>query len=203
MMQQKLADTQANLNEMIATRWSPRAFDPNKAVNQHDLLTVLEAARWAPSCFNDQPWRFVVCDKSINPSAWRQALETLVEKNQRWAKNAPVLIITVAMTKFNHNAQPNRWAGYDTGAASLNLCLQATALGLSTHQMGGFDPQKVQEQFKLPDDCQPIAVIALGYQTDIDGLDDEFKEAEAAARSRANLSERFYNGTWGEGINLK
>lgn len=199
-MQNKPAITGVKIHNIIEKRWSPRAFDADKPVSHDDLLALLEAARWAPSCFNDQPWRFVVCDKASNDSGWQNALAVIVEKNRLWAKNAPVLILVVAMENFNHNGQPNRWAMYDTGAASVNLCLQATALGLVVHQMGGFDAEKAREVFNLPDDCKPMAMLAVGYQTDVDVLDDDFKEAELAARSRIALNERFYAGQWGRGI---
>jgi len=104
------------------------------------------------------------------------------------------------MENFNHNGQANRWAMYDTGAASVSLCLQATALGMCVHQMGGFDAEKAREVFNLPGDCRPMAMMAVGYQADVEVLDDDFKEAELAARSRAVLTERFYVGQWGKGI---
>jgi nitroreductase len=104
------------------------------------------------------------------------------------------------MENFNHNGQPNRWAMYDAGAASASLCLQATALGLIVHQMGGFDAEKAREVFNLPGDCKPMAMMAVGYQADVDMLDDDFKEAELTARSRIALNQRFYAGQWGSGI---
>jgi len=199
-MQHKPATTQVKIHDIIEKRWSPRAFDADKSVSHDDLLALLEAARWAPSCFNDQPWRFVVCDKTTDETGWENALTSVVEKNRLWARNAPVLILAVAMENFNHNGQPNRWAMYDTGAASANLCLQATALGLIVHQMGGFDAEKAGEVFNLPADCKPVAMLAVGYQADVDVLDNDFKEAELAARSRMPLNERFYAGQWGKGI---
>jgi nitroreductase len=199
-MQQKPAITRVKLHDIIQARWSPRAFDPDRQVGHDDLLALLEAAHWAPSCFNDQPWRFVVCNKAADETGWRNALSVLAEKNRRWAKNAPVLMLAVAMENFNHNGQPNRWAMYDTGAASVSLCLQATALGMSVHQMGGFDAEQAREVFKLPGDCRPMAMMAVGYQAEADVLDDDFKEAELAARSRAALNERFFAGQWGRGI---
>ncbi len=199
-MQNKPATTSVEIHNLIEKRWSPRAFDPDKLVDHDDLLALLEAARWAPSSSNDQPWRFVVCDKATDESGWQNALAVVVEKNRLWAKNAPVLILAVAMENFNHNGQPNRWAMYDTGAASVSLCLQATALGLVVHQMGGFDAEKAREVFNLPGDCKPMAMLAVGYQADVDVLDDTFKEAELAARSRIALNERFYAGQWGKGI---
>lgn len=199
-MQQKPATTRVKIHDIIQARWSPRAFDPDRKVSHDDLLALLEAARWAPSCFNDQPWRFIVCDKTSDKAGWQHAFSTLVEKNKLWAKNAPVLILSVAMENFNHNGKPNRWAMYDTGAASVSLCLQATAMGLCVHQMGGFDAEKAREVFNLPDDCRPMAMMAIGYQADIDVLDNDFKEAESAVRSRAALTEQFYAGQWGRGI---
>ena len=199
-MQHKPATTEVKIHDIIEKRWSPRAFDSDKCVSHDDLLALLEAARWAPSCFNDQPWRFVVCNKATDETGWENALTSVVEKNRLWARNAPVLILAVAMENFNHNGQPNRWAMYDTGAASANLCLQATALGLIVHQMGGFDAEKAREVFNLPAYCKPMAMLAVGYQADVDVLDNDFKEAELAARSRMPLSERFYAGQWGKGI---
>jgi len=199
-MQQKPATTRVKLHDLIQARWSPRAFDPDRPVSPDDLLALLEAAHWAPSCFNDQPWRFVVCNKAADETGWHNALSVLAEKNRRWAKNAPVLMLAVAMENFNHNGQPNRWAMYDTGAASVSLCLQATALGMSVHQMGGFDAEQAREVFKLPGDCRPMAMMAVGYQAEADVLDNDFKEAESAARSRAALNERFFAGQWGRGI---
>jgi len=196
-MQQKPAITQVKIHDLIASRWSPRAFAADKLVSDEDLIALLEAARWAPSCFNDQPWRFIVCNKATDETAWQSALDLLVEKNQLWAKNAPILLLAVAMSNFNHNGSPNRWAMYDTGAATLSLCLQANALGLSVHQMGGFDAGKSRQVFKLPEDCTPMSMLAVGYQAAVADLDESFQAAEQAERSRAALQERFYAGEWG------
>ncbi len=199
-MQQKLATTHVKIHELMQTRWSPRAFDPDREVAHNDLLALLEAARWAPSCYNDQPWRFVVGNKATDETGWQNAFNTLAEKNQLWAKNAPVLILAVAMHNFNHNGQPNRLAMYDTGAASASLCLQAVALGLAAHQMGGFNADKAREVFNLPSDCTPMAMIAVGYQGGVESLDADFKESELAVRSRAELNQRFYFGQWNNGV---
>ena len=201
-MQNKPAMTRVKIHDLIQARWSPRAIAPDKDVSHEDLIALLEAARWAPSCFNDQPWRFIVCVKSKDEPSWKNALANLAEKNQLWAKNAPVLMLAVAMENFNHNGKPNRWAMYDTGAASVSLCFQATALGLVVHQMGGFDAEKARALFKLPAGCTPMSMIAVGYQADIDVLDDDFKAAELAERTRAPLDQRFYFGQWGVGVDL-
>ena len=195
-MQHKTATTSVKIHDLMQNRWSPRAFDSGKDVSHDDLLALLEAARWAPSCFNDQPWRYIVCVKSKDEASWQNALAILAEKNQQWAKNAPVLMLAIAMANFNHNGKPNRWAMYDTGSASVSLCLQATALDLIVHQMGGFDADKARQVFNLPEDCQPMAMMAVGYQADADRLSDDFKEAELAARSRVPLEQLFYFGKW-------
>jgi nitroreductase len=142
----------------------------------------------------------VVCDKNTDADSWQNAFSAVVERNQLWAKNAPVLLLSVAMKNFGHNDKPNRWAEYDTGAAVANLSLQATALGLVVHQMGGFDAEKARELLHLTPDCTPMAMIAIGYQAEVDVLDDDFKAAELAERSRAALNERFYAGRWGKDI---
>jgi nitroreductase len=196
-MLHKQATTQVKIHDLIASRWSPRAFDPDKTVAHEDLVALLEAGRWAPSCFNDQPWRYIVCVKAADETVWRNALGVLAEKNQLWAKNAPVLMLSVAMANFNHNGRPNRWSMYDTGAATVSLCLQANALGLVVHQMGGFDADKARRVFRLPDDCTPMAMMAVGYQAEAKTLADDFQDAERAERSREPLRRSFYLGEWG------
>jgi len=147
----KPATTQVEIHEIIANRWSPRAYDVNKAVSQEQIISLLEAARWAASCFGDQPWRFLVWDKNKDAVAWQQALDCIVPGNQAWAKDAPVFVLVCADTLFSHNQKSNRWGAYDTGAAAASLCLQATSLGLMTHQMGGFDGKKAQADFNIPE----------------------------------------------------
>lgn len=192
----KPAITSQTIHELIQNRWSPRAFAADKAIDDKVIDSLLEAARWAPSCMNEQPWRFVVCVKAHQAEAWQQMLDCLAEKNQLWAQHAPVLLLAIAMDNFAQNGKANRWAGYDTGAASLSLCLQATAHGLVTHQMGGFDAERCRVSFNLPDDCTPMSVIAIGYQAEADCLNEEMQQRELAERSRAALSERFFFGRW-------
>ena len=186
-MEHKLADTTIEIHALLASRWSPRAFNAHKELSQAQLTALLEAARWAPSCFNDQPWRFIVCNKHENEAAWNDMLGCLAEKNQLWAKRAPVLIATCAHSQFQHNGNPNRWAEYDTGAAAMSLCLQANAMGLATHQMGGFDSNVIKQKFSIPEQVQPMAVIAIGYAGTEEDLDPAFIEAEKAPRNRHEL----------------
>ncbi|MDX8411733.1 MAG: nitroreductase family protein [Mariprofundaceae bacterium] len=192
----KTAHTQAPIHDIIANRWSPRAFDAKRPVAREKLTALLEAARWAPSCFGDEPWRYIVCDKSADEAAWNKLLNCLAPKNQEWAKNAPVLMLACADTVFRQNGKPNRWAHYDTGAASISLCLQAQADGLAVHQMGGFDPDVARQSFGIPIRFTAMAAIAVGYQVEADILDEGFKAAELAERRRQPLGECFFAGKW-------
>lgn len=193
----KPAISQQPIHDIIQNRWSPRAFDAQRPISEHQVISLLEAARWAPSCMNEQPWRFVVCNKNQDQNSWQHLLACLAEKNQQWAQHAPLLILCVAMDQFSQNDKANRWAAYDTGAASLSLCLQATAMGLVSHQMGGFDADACRQQLNLPENCTPMSVIAIGYQAEAEQLDEEFKQRELAERSRAELNQRAYFGRWG------
>jgi nitroreductase len=192
----KPAHTQTPIHELIARRWSGRAFDAAKPVTRTQLTALLEAARWAPSCFGDQPWRFLVWDRFHDSATWQRAFACLGEWNQNWVKNAPVLLLATADSVFMKNSKPNRWGQYDTGAASENLCLQAVALGLMAHQMGGFDAERVQREFQIPARYTPMAMIAVGHPGAPEVLNDELKALELAARERSVLGERFFDGTW-------
>lgn len=192
----KPATTQAPIHDLLAARWSGRAYDVNKPVSREQVISLLEAARWAPSCFGDQPWRFVVWNRSEDAAGWQRAFECLVPGNQDWVKNAQVLLLVTADTLFNHNGKPNRWGQYDTGAAAENLCLQAEALGLMAHQMGGFDADKARSEFGVPEQYIPMAMIAVGYPADPATFADEIKERELAPRKRRELGELFFAGAW-------
>lgn len=180
------------MNPIFLKRHSGRSYDPARKVLSEDLKTILEAARWAPSCYGDEPWRFIVCEKK---DAYEKVFNTLAPANQKWAGNAPILIISIACSTFSHTQKHNRWAAYDTGAAAMSLALQAADLGLMAHQMGGFDLPALAKAFELSEDCIPMAVIALGY---------EVKDApdKNAPRHRKSLEENFFEGSWGKGIEL-
>jgi nitroreductase len=196
----KPAITQTPIHDIIANRWSPRAYDASKAVTQTKIIALLEAARWAPSCFGDQPWRFIVWDKNVDDQAWQQAFDCIVPSNQTWAKDAPVLVLICADTLFSHNQTPNKWAQYDTGAAAVSLCLQATSMGLVTHQMGGFNGEKTREAFSIPAQYNPISMLAVGYEGDPNNLPDDLKARELAERKRKPIGELFFNSVWGKSI---
>lgn len=195
---QKPATTQVAIHDIIAERWSGRAYDASIPVSQEQMIALLEAARWAPSCYGDQPWRLIVWDKNTDAAAWQQAFECIVPGNQSWVADAPVLMLGIADGLFNHNGQPNRFAQYDTGAAVENLCLQAQALGLMTHQMGGFDADKARAVFGIPDQYTLMAMISVGYAADSATFSAEVRERENASRSRRALGELFFSGRWGQ-----
>jgi nitroreductase len=175
-------------------RWSPRSFS-SREVSPADLAKVFEAARWAASSYNEQPWRFLVGTR--NSPAYKKILDSLIPFNKQWAAAAPVLILGTARTKFSHNDAPNRVALYDLGAASSYLTLQATALGLATHQMAGFDPDAARKALEIPEDYVIGAVIALGYQGEPAALPNEqFVAQEVASRQRKPL-EDFVFSSWG------
>lgn len=196
----KPALTQVSINETIANRWSGRAYDSNQPVTREQMIALLEAARWAPSCFGDQPWRFIVWNKNTDTHTWQQALDCLAPSNQTWAKDAPLLILVCADSVFNHNQQANRWAQYDTGAAAENLCLQATSMGLMAHQMGGFNADLVREKFNIPSQFTPMAMVSVGYPAAIASLEGEVLTRETATRSRRALNELFFSGSWNQPI---
>jgi nitroreductase len=183
------------IHDLIRNRWSPRAF-ADKPISQEDLRSLFEAARWAASSMNEQPWVYLVATKD-DPDNFAKMLSILVEFNITWAKNAPVLAMAVAKLAFQHNGRPNRNAFYDAGAASALLSVEATARGLVVHQMGGYDVDKARKVFEIPEGWEPAAVIAIGYPGDPDSLPSSLKERELAPRTRKPLSEFVMTGRWG------
>lgn len=201
-MFEKKAVTRVPIDSVLARRWSGRAYDPDREVTYEQIIALLEAARWAPSCFGDQPWRFIICNKAADARAWRNALDCLSEGNREWAGKAPVLMIITADTVFNANGKPNRWGQYDTGAAAMSLCVQATAMGLMVHQMGGFDADKARAVFAVPERYIPMAFISVGYQLPLEAIPGELKEREQAGRLRRPLEQSFFDGSWGKPVKL-
>jgi len=183
----------------VLARWSPRSF-ANRDVSPADLRKVFEAAHWAASSYNEQPWRFLVGLR--NSSTYKKIFSTLIGFNQSWAAAAPVLILGVASSKFSHNGTDNYHALYDLGAASSYLTLQAAALGLTSHQMAGYDQAAARQVFEIPDSYILGAVIALGYQGEPSALGQEQLIAqEIAPRTRKPLNE-FVLSAWGKPANL-
>jgi nitroreductase len=171
---------------VVLERWSPRAF-ADRDVSHADLKKIFEAARWAPSCFNEQPWRFVVGHR--NSETYTKIADALVPANQAWALNAPVLILSVAKTRFSNNDSPNYYALHDLGAADGFITLQAAAMGIATHQMAGFDQSKARVAFAIPEIYAIGSVMALGYAGDPSTLNERYQAQEQSPRSRKPLSE--------------
>jgi nitroreductase len=193
---EKLADTTYPIEPILQQRWSPRAF-ADRPVEPEKLLRLLEAARWAASCANQQPWYFIVATKE-DETEYTRLLSCLRENNQQWASHAPVLMVSVAKLSFDMNGQANRYAFHDVGLAAANLIVQATALGLFVHQMAGFYPDKVRELYGVPDDFEPVAGIVLGYPGDPATLSEELQQRELAPRVRRPLETFVFQGAWGQ-----
>ncbi len=184
----KLADALPRVHDLIRSRWSPRSFS-SQDVSDDDLKTILDAARWASSSYNEQPWRFLVARKS-DPSAYNKLLSLLAPPNQAWAKDAPVLMIMAAKQTFSHNGSQNHYGLHDAGEALAHLALQATALGLHTHSMGGFDRKRARQELGIPDDFELGAAVALGYLGS--------PESENTPRQRKPLNEIVFGTKWNE-----
>jgi nitroreductase len=193
---EKLAQTDYPILDLLQRRWSPRAFS-ERLVEAEKLLSLFEAARWAPSSFNEQEWYFVLTTKQ-KPEEHARLLSCLTERNQEWASLAPVLMISVAKLHFDHTGKPNRHAFYDVGMAVGNLITQATALDLFVHQMAGFFKEKVAELYGIPDGFEPVAAIALGYAGELDRLPEQFRAPELAPRSRKLIQSFVFEGQWGQ-----
>ncbi|HUJ39193.1 MAG TPA: nitroreductase family protein [Candidatus Acidoferrales bacterium] len=192
---EKAAPAEYPIEVLLSRRWSPRAFE-NRPVEATKLGHLFEAARWAASSYNEQPWNYIVATRE-HPAEFQKMLNCLVEFNQSWAKAAPVLAISVARTTFRENGSPNRHAQHDTGAASTTLALEAVALGLAVHQMAGFVPDQARMTYHIPQEFEPMAAMAIGYPGDPGGLPDKLRERENAPRVRRPISEFVFSGDWG------
>lgn len=168
--------------ELIEQRRSRRAYSTNP-IEHEKIKSLFEAARWAPSSMNEQPWSYVYATRD-QPDLWNKLLELLNESNRVWAINAPLLILSMARKTHIRNGANNALARYDTGAANMLLSIQATQLGLNVHQMGGYDRQKAIESLNIPDEYEPIVIMAIGYPGDPDSLSENLKLREEAPRER-------------------
>src|SRR5262245_6039378 len=181
--------------DVLARRRSSRAIDPARAVPREALLTLLEAARWAPSSFNEQPWRFLVFDGSDAQAL--EAARDCLSRGNVWAKAAPVLVLSVASERLARDGSPNRHGQHDTGGALQYLLLQATELGLVAHAMAGFDAARARDQFGIPEGFTPMAMIAVGWPGDPESLAEGLREREKGPRRRRPLAETAFAGGWG------
>jgi nitroreductase len=192
---EKPAPTKYPIHELIRDRWSPRAFS-DRPVEEGMLHRLFEAARWAPSSFNEQPWNFVVATKQ-DEEPHRALAECLNESNRAWAQHAPVLMMSVARLTYSRNGKPNRYAYHDVGQAVAMLLVQATDLELVAHQMAGFDREMAREALAIPEGYDPVAAIALGYPGDPESLSAELQKKEYRPRKRRDFNEFVWSGTFG------
>ena len=196
---EKPADTQYPIHDVLRQRWSPRAFD-DRSIEPEKLRSLFEAARWAPSSNNQQPWRFLVATKE-NKAEYDRLFNCLMEGNQTWAHRAPVLLLSVAELQFEDGSQ-NRHALHNTGMAAENLVIQATVLGLAAHQMAGFRIDQARADCQIPDGYEPVAMIAIGYPGDPALLSDRLRVREVQPRSRKPVKEFVYSTTWEHSLPL-
>jgi nitroreductase len=178
-------ENSALMSDVIMRRHSGTEFEPTP-VPDDQVQALVQAARWSPSSFNDQAWNFIFCDRFTQPEAHAKVVDSIY--GQEWVEDAPLLVVAVVRPNFLYNGKENDWAEYDTGAAAMSMSLQATDLGLMAHQIGGFDPEQIQEDFAIPEEFYPLTVIAIGY---------EAGSAEETPRERRPIAENFFMGEWG------
>jgi nitroreductase len=192
---EKMAETQCPIHDLLRRRWSPRAF-ADRPVEPEKLCSLLEAARWAPSSYNEQPWFFLMALRE-DREEFNRMLSCLVEGNVAWAQKAPVLMISVAKLKFEKSGKPNRHAFHDVGQAVADMTTQATSIGLAVHQMAGILVDKAREVYNIPQDYEAVAGIAVGYPGEPETLSGELREREQAPRNRRPLESFVFTGGWG------
>jgi nitroreductase len=189
---EKHAETAHPIEELLRRRWSPRAF-AERPVEPDKLARMFEAARWSASCFNEQPWSFIVATRD-DETEFARLLSCLIEGNQAWVASAPVLMVSVARLNFAQNGKPNRTAIHDVGLATAQMIFQAMAMGLFAHPMAGFYPDKVRELYGVPEGYEPVIAIAAGYPGDPAGLAESLRQRELAPRARKPQEEFVFRG---------
>lgn len=194
----KIAETEYHVIDLVKNRWSPRAFS-STPIENGKIMSMFEAARWTPSCFNEQPWNFILFKKE-NQEVFNKIISVLSPRNQLWAKNVPLILLSVARINFDRNGKFNRYSWHDVGAAVNNLTLQATSMGLFVHQMAGFDSEKAKDLFNIPDGFEPIAAIAIGYYGDPDQLAEDFIKSENSKRNRKPIDDFTFDGGWNKNL---
>ena len=196
----KNAATDHRIHNTLAVRWSPYAFS-DKPVPTQDLASVFEAARWAPSSYNEQPWRYIVGVKGQGDTHAR-ILECLVEANRAWAQNAPVLALGVVVRTFTLNGEPNKAAEHDLGLASANLVTEATTRRLFVHQMIGLDPDAARSAFAIPENAEAFTAMAIGYRETSDNMNQALLERDTKPRERRALDEFVFVDRFGNPAGL-
>ncbi|MGG5890363.1 nitroreductase family protein [Falsiroseomonas sp. HC035] len=200
-MTEKTAPTAYPIHPLLAARWSPRAFT-GAPVTAEQEASLLEAGRWAASCFNEQPWVFVTARKEAEPEAFAKLLSLLSVNNQAWAPAAGLLVIGFARTKFAANGNPNAVAYYDLGQAVAQMALQAVELGLGSHQMRGFDVERARVELGVPADHDPVVAVAFGVTGTPDLLPEALAAREKAPRVRKPITEFAHVGAFGTPVKV-
>ena len=189
------AKTRFEVHELIRRRWSPYALDPDRSINAAELESLFEAAAWAASSFNEQPWRFIVARKEQS-GEFSRMLACLMEANQVWARNASALVLGLTRDAFTRNGKPNRVALHDLGLAAGSLTLEATYRGMVVHQMAGIEAQKIVETYGVPAGFTPQTAIAIGYPADPSILPEELRGRDTGERTRKELGEFVFVEKW-------
>ena len=183
-----------DIHPLLEKRHSPYAFDPAREVAVDDVRALFEAARWTMSSYNAQPWRYIVGVKARDEETWNKVHSVLLEGNQPWAANAPVLALGVVEHHFEYNGKPNKAASHDLGAASACLTLEATARGLVVHQMIGIDPEAARQVFGIEGSLEPLTALAIGYEGEPHHVDEAYAERDAKPRERKDVSDILIGG---------
>ncbi len=191
-----MKENTGNINELIAKRYSPLAFD-KRSVEKEKINKLFEAARWAPSSRNEQPWRFIFAERE-NKDSFNRMLETLAEGNKIWARDVPLLILSIALLNSSFHNRPNPYAFHDTGMAVGNLLIQATEMGIYAHQMGGYDKEMARKNLNIPEEYAPVAMIAVGYRGNTDNLSEELQKREQSKRERMPLDKIVFENRWAD-----
>ena len=193
-MADKRAATDYPIHDLLARRWSPYAFD-ERPVSDADLRSLFEAVRWAPSSYNEQPWRYIIATRN-EPGQYQKLLSCLVDANQAWAKAAPVLALGVVSLKFAYNGEDNRAAVHDLGLAAGNLLVEATVRDLYVHQMIGIDPDRARELYQIPEGFEAWTGLAIGYMGDSSTLPEVLRGRDLAQRERMKLPDFVFSEKW-------
>jgi nitroreductase len=192
----KLASLDHPIQDLLAERWSPYGF-ADRPVPESDLSSLFEAARWAASSYNEQPWTYFVATRETQPE-FERLLSCLVPANQAWAKAAPVLVLAVVRLRFSKTATDNRAAVHDLGLASANLVMEATCRGISVHQMIGILPEQARQLYRIPEHSEAWTAMAIGYRASADQTPLALRERDLAPRQRKPLSHFVFSSTWGQ-----
>ncbi len=182
----------APILDVMKKRRSRRAY-ADTPVSGEVIQSIFEAARWAPSSMNEQPWMYIYATKE-QPELWRKIFDTLFDGNKLWAEYAPLLVLSLVRKKHVRNGAINQSARYDVGGANAMLSLQATTVGLNVHQMGGFDKEKALSSFNISsEEFEPAVVMAIGYPGDVEMLPENFKQRELSPRTRYTVDSFAFN----------